>query len=538
MHATASETGKRVSLERARELVVANVAVTGFERVPAEEAFGRITAECVLARLASPYHRVAAMDGIAVRAADTLAAADGKTVLLAVHDTAEPPLPGDTCCRVVDTGSALPQWADAVVRIEDTLATPSGYEVRACVAPGRDVRAAGEDFAAGALLLGPGRLVRAADVGAMLATGVCEVCVRRRPRVRVLATGGEVIEPLRDDEVPLPGQVIEFNSRVLAGSATEWGSTVEYCGRVQDTEEELARRIREESRLAEVLCVIAGSSAGRKDVTISALAACGEILFRGVDVAPGRPTACARVGETLVLAVPGYPVSAIVAYRELLRPALDAALARAHASPRRVLARVARDTASRLGVEEILRVCLTASRRGELVAATLPRGAGAIGSVTQAHGLLRIGPTCEGIAAGSTVEIELLESDFDARDAIVVASGPDAMAAALEQAAAARTPPLRFSYLGRPPRDAIAALGSAEAHLAILGGAEPLPRIDVRPVVYRILASDGSTAGTIVLSEDFAACTHGASVRSTLERADFAGALGHVLGRAVAIAPD
>lgn len=512
------DSAKRVSLAQARDLLVRNMPALGVETIPVEEAAGRVIARPTFARLASPHYRAAAMDGIAVRAADTLPAADGTVVSLSLFDGEGAP-PEHAVCRVVDTGNPLPEWADAVVRIEDARRTAGGYEVSSAVPPRRDIRAIGEDIAAGAMLLGPGRIVRAADVGAMLGTGVATVVVRRRPRIGVLATGGEVIEPLGADATPRPGQVIEFNSRMLAVYGAEWGAEVEYAGRVTDTAAELAARMRAELEGRDVLCVVAGSSAGRKDVTIEALQTCGELLFRGVDIAPGRPTTAARVADKIVLAVPGYPVSAVVAYRELLKPALDAATGRVASTPRVVRAIVRRDQPSRLGVEELVRVCL-AFAGDDLIAAALPRGAGSIGTLVQAHGLLRIGPTCEGIAAGSSVDVELLDAAFDARSGLVVGGAGDSVSAALEAAMAETGGPLAVSYLGRADHDALAAVTIGEAHIALVRDA---PASSAAPgrVVYALVSAQACTNATLVLSQSLAASPLGARVRAAVESRNF-----------------
>ena len=509
----ADESTQRVPLAKARELLIACMPEMGIESVSVEAALGRVIAEPVFARLPSPHYRASAMDGIALRAADTLRTADGATIVLPVFDGPGAPGP-EAACRVVDTGSPIPDWADAVVRIEDVRARPDGYEVRAPVAPGRDIRAIGEDVAAGALLIGVGRTVRAVDVGGLLATGVARVAVRKQPRITVLATGAEVIEPLAEDDIPRPGQVIEFNSRVLASYACEWGALVRYAGRVQDDAGELAARMQRELALCDVLCVIAGSSAGRKDVTITALEACGELLFRGIEVAPGRPAAGARAGNKVVLAVPGYPVSAVVAYRELLKPAIAAALRRVPAPRRSVRAVVRRDLSSRLGVEEIIRVCLAFAADG-LVVAPLARSAGSIGTLVQAHGLLRIGPTCEGIAANSVVDVELLDDAFDPQEALVVGGSGNRVTAALETALAAHRSPVYVSYLGRAERDASAAVASGEAHLAFLTGSTAGQMRNVG-VAYTLRNENGNERAIIVLSSALCSSPLGTRVHTAL----------------------
>jgi putative molybdopterin biosynthesis protein len=283
----------------------------------------------------------------------------------------------------------------------------------------------------------------------------------------VVATGAEVIEPVEDGKSPAPGKVIEFNSRVLAAQAREWGADVAYLGRCDDDAASLANRLRGEIARHEMLCVIAGSSAGRKDITVEALRSCGEIVFHGVDVVPGRPAALACVDGKPVLAVPGYPVSAFVVYCELLRPAIDAALGRAPFAPRVVEADVRSHVPSRLGVEELVRVCL-AFEGDTLVAAALPRGASMIGALVRAHGIVRIGPTTEGVAAGARTDVELFDAGFDPAACIVAGGRPDSLTAALAEALASGGTAIEIAHLGRAPHDAHAALELGEAHLVVI----------------------------------------------------------------------
>jgi len=459
--------GRELDLRAARTALLALARPTGSERVASEAALGRIVAEPVFARIAAPHYRGSAMDGIAVDSRSTRDATAAAPIVLRevppgtvpnAHAHADPRI-----CVVVDTGSPLPAWADAVVRNESTRRTDGGFEIVQPVAPGRDVRAIGEDVAAGAPLLPRGHRVRPFDVGALLGTGVADVAVRRKPTVAVLATGGEIVEP---GGTPAPGQIIEYNSRMLVGFVCEAGGEATYLGRSSDDAEALAERVREAAARFDLVCVIAGSSHGRKDVTLAALASCGNVLFRGIGMVPGRPTGLAVVASTPVLAIPGYPVSAAIAYRELLGPFLTAALTTPPPQPERARAVVRRDTPSRLGVEEMLRVCLAADG-GELVVAPLPRGAGSVTTLVRADGILRIPATSEGIAKDDSVEVELLRPRAEIGRTIVVAGAPHALFAELEDAARSTGSFVRFAYLGLADLDAVAALAAGEAHCAL-----------------------------------------------------------------------
>jgi putative molybdopterin biosynthesis protein len=470
---------RELDLGAARATLLALARPTHVERVESEAALGRIVAEPVFARIAAPHYRGSAMDGIAVDSRSTRGATPTSPVVLAevapgaalpAHAHADARL----CC-VVDTGSPLPDWADAVVRNESTRRSAAGFEIRQPVAPGRDVRAIGEDVVAGAPLLPCGHRVRPFDIGALLATAVADVAVRCRPSVGVVATGGEIVEP---GGTPSPGQIIEYNSRMLAGFVHEAGGEMTYLGRTHDDALVLAERIREAAARFDLVCVIAGSSHGRKDFTLEALASCGEILFRGIGMVPGRPTALAVVADKPVVAIPGYPVSAAIAYRELVGPFLAAALATPLPQPERVKATVRRDTPSRLGVEEMLRVCL-ATDAGELIVAPLPRGAGSVTTLVRADGILRIPASSEGIPAGATVAVELLRPRTEIGSTIVVGGDPHPLFAELEEASRSSGAFVRLAYLGLSDLDATSALAAGESHCSLFRDVEScgMPRV-------------------------------------------------------------
>ncbi|MFN2375850.1 MAG: molybdopterin-binding protein [Candidatus Binatia bacterium] len=480
---SASSYLQRKPLPEARALLLAGVRPVEDEEIAVDDAAGRIAAETLTARHPSPHYRASAMDGIAVRAADTWAAADAP-VLLATLATGSAAA-AERCCAPVDTGSLLPEWADAVVRIENTTPAEGGYRIRAVVPPGTDVRREGEDIEAGAALVRSGTRLSPWDLGALLATGTTRLRVRRRPRIGILATGGEVVDPValvESGRSAGAGQVIEYNTRMIAALVSEWGATPHRLGIVADDEQSLAAAVADAASRFDVACVIAGSSAGRKDFTIAVLSSLGEVFVHGVDMAPGRPVALARVprgpSATAVLAIPGYPVSAIVVCERLLRPLVAALLGTTEPPVATMRARLARKIPSRLGMEEFRRVCLVRQADGSHVVAPLPAGAGSISSVAGAHAWLRIPSTAEGIDAGAVVEVELMVVREDVDSALVLAGSPCAASAALEEERRRHDPRARCCHLRLAAGDAVAALRRGEAHAAIVSAEEAAAHAD------------------------------------------------------------
>ena len=375
--------------------------------VPIAEAAGFVTAAPVWATRSSPPFDSAGMDGIAVRAADTLGASETTPVLLE---------PGDY--DVVDTGDPMPPGRDAVVMREHVHYDAARAELRAALPPYQPVRSIGEEVSAGELLLPEGHRLRAVDLAAAAAAGTTQVSVRRRPVVLILPTGDEV-RPIGTE--PGPGEILDTNSLMLAAQATEAGCEAQCLPVEPDDPERIAAVVAAAAPRCDLLIVIAGSSAGRDDYTARVLAAVGTVAVHGVAVRPGHPVVLGVVGRTPVLGAPGYPVSAALTFDIFAEPLL-AGLSGAPPRQRpRTRARLARKLASPLGMDDWVRVRLGVVG-GTMVATPLPRGAGVLTSLVRADGLLVVPAGLEGHHAGSTVSVELLRG-LDEISGTIVAIG-------------------------------------------------------------------------------------------------------------------
>ncbi len=370
-----------------------------------EQALGRVTAAPVWALRSSPAFDAAAMDGIALRAADTFGA------------TETAPRRIDRFV-LVDTGDALPEECDAVVMREQLHWEDGVPEVRAAAAPWQHVRTIGEDVSATELLLPEGHRLRAVDLAAAAAAGHTRLSVRRAPHVVVIPTGDE-LRPLGSD--PAPGELLDTNSLMLVGQAREAGCTAESLAIVPDDPGLIGAALRGAVEGADLVILIAGSSAGRDDYTAAVVAEAGTLLVHGVAVKPGHPVVLGAVDGTAVLGAPGYPVSAALTFDIFARPLLAALEGAAPVDRPRAPARLARRVASSLGVDDWIRVRL-GRVGGGLVAAPLPRGAGVLTSLVRADGLLVVPAALEGHDAGAEVEVRLLR-DLDAVERTIVAIG-------------------------------------------------------------------------------------------------------------------
>jgi molybdopterin molybdotransferase/putative molybdopterin biosynthesis protein len=363
-------------------------------RLGLHEAVGRVTAEPVWATRSSPSFDASAMDGIAVRAEQTVGASESTPVFLE-HDA----------YVVLDTGDPVPDGFDAVVMREHVHHDDAGRaELRAAVAPYQHVRSIGEDVSAGELLLPTGHRLRAVDVAAAAAAGATDVLVHRAPVVAVLPTGDE-IRPVGTD--PAPGVILDTNSLMLVAQAEAIGAAAWRGEIVRDEPDAIAAAVRDAAARADLVIVVAGSSAGRDDHTAAVVERLGALAVHGVAVRPGHPVVLGAVDATPVLGAPGYPVSAALTFDIFAAPLLASLEGATPAERPRAGARLARKLASSMGMDDWVRVRL-GRVGGDLVATPLPRGAGVLTSLVRADGLLVVPAGLEGHHAGEHVDVALL----------------------------------------------------------------------------------------------------------------------------------
>jgi molybdopterin molybdotransferase len=394
-----------IELEAARARVLAAVPEPlAAEPVPLPRALGRVLAEDVVAADDVPGFDNSAMDGFAVRAADTAGAPVDLPLAgesRAGHPAAAPLPPG--AAIAISTGAMLPEGADAVVRVEDTVPGDGAVEVRVAVEAGRDLRRAGDDVRAGATVLRAGARLRPAELGVLASVGVAEASCTRRPRVAVLTTGDELVGP---GEARGPGAVRDTNGVSIAGLVLEAGAEVAFAARVADEPEATATALREGLR-ADVVVACGGVSVGTHDHVKPALEELDvEPAFWGVALRPGKPTWFGTRGDTLVFGLPGNPVSALVTFHLFVRPAL-LALAGAE-RPRTAWAVMDEPYAKAPGRAHAVRCVLEARDDGWHVRPTGPQGSHVLTSMLGAGALALLPADSGDVAAGERVEIEFL----------------------------------------------------------------------------------------------------------------------------------
>jgi putative molybdopterin biosynthesis protein len=381
------------------------------EDVPVAQALGRVTARPIWAHVSSPAYHASAMDGYAVRAEDTITANDTHPLQLEL----------DTQAQYVDTGDPLPGWADAVIMIENVQpigTTPNGathIEIRAPIAPWTAVRPLGEDMVATELVLPANHTLRPVDLGALAGSGHAAVNVRRKPRVAVIPTGTELItvEQAHQSGVK-PGDIIEYNSIVLAAQVEQWGGAATRYPIVIDDFAQIKAAVADAASKHDLILINAGSSAGSEDFTARVVQELGTLLVHGIAVRPGHPvilglikSATSNQPSTIpIVGVPGYPVSAALTGEIFVEPLLARWLGLPGHQKPTLRGNITRKLLSPMGEDEWVRV--TTGKVGDrIVAAPLSRGAGVITSLVRADGIVRIPRFSEGVDTGADVTIEL-----------------------------------------------------------------------------------------------------------------------------------
>jgi len=410
---------KMTPLDRARDLFFekfSDYRITQSETVSVPDAVGRILAEPVFARASSPGYHAAAMDGVAVMAQNTYGAAEGRPKQLSIGKDA----------FYVNTGHRIPGGCDAVIMIEQVNRQGEDLiEIEAPAFPWQHIRKMGEDIVATQLLFPQNHLVTPYCVGALISGGIFHVPVHRRPLVTIVPTGKEIVDPDHPPEALEPGQIFDSNSHMLGKMAEAAGGRYERIAPIPDDLGLIKATIEKAvGGDTDMVLIVGGSSAGSEDCTKQAVSDLGEIWVHGVTMMPGKPVLLGQVMGKPIVGIPGYPVSAALAFEQFAAPLLCRMLGMPDPHRSIVTAHPTRKIASRLGLEEFVRVKL-GKVEDRIVASPLPRGAGTITSLTQADGIIRIPANSEGIPGNSPVATELLRSPSAIQNTIVAVGSHD-----------------------------------------------------------------------------------------------------------------
>jgi len=451
---------KKKSLEEAKKVAseIANLIHLGTEVTPVIHSQGRITAEPIFARISSPPFHCAAMDGIAAKAENTFGATEESPRSLRINKEA----------FFVNTGNPIPQGTDSVIMIEDVhILDSERVEIREAAYPWQHVRTVGEDILATEMVFPENHRITPYDLGALLACGYQDVKVWKKPRVLIIPTGSELIDPEQTDLNSLQNisGVIESNSYVLSGLVLEDGGIPIRHSIVRDDPLKIREALLSIDQGVDLILIIAGSSAGSEDYTRSTIEASGEVLIHGISMMPGKPTLIGRFKNLPIVGIPGYPVSAIMAYEELVRPILCQSLHVMTAERPKIKTFPTRKVPSRLGTEEFLRVKI--GKVGERFFATpLPRGSGMVTSLTQADGIIRIPALSEGLNDNEATEVELLKPLDEITNTVVMVGSHDLTLDLLANLLGKYYPPIFLSSHSVGSLGGILAIKDGNCHMA------------------------------------------------------------------------
>jgi putative molybdopterin biosynthesis protein len=464
--------------------------VLGVETIPLDEnALGRVTAEPVWAKISSPHYHASAMDGFAVRAVTTNGALPSKPLTLQIGPEA----------AYVDTGDPLPEWANAVIPIENVesldeagnittdIRNPLSIRIRASVAPWSHVRPLGEDIVATQLVLPAGHILKPADLGAIAASGHQEIKAARRPKVAILPTGTELV-PIGSQLKA--GDILEYNSLVLAAQIKSLGGEASRFPITKDDFDLICERVLEAAQTHDLVLLNAGSSAGAEDFSAKVVQKLGTLLVHGVAVRPGHPVILGminrqskvenQISESLtpdtpalsnvegshripIVGVPGYPVSAALTIDIFVEPIIAQWLGRRPQELPIETATLTRKIVSPPGDDDYVRVAV--GKVGEkLLAAPLSRGAGVITSLVQADGLALIPRGTQGLDAGEQVQVHLYRSKAEIERTIFCIGSHDLTLDLISQFLAEHDRRLASANVGS--QGGLVALRRGEAHLA------------------------------------------------------------------------
>ena len=411
------------------------------EPCPLAMLSGRVLADDVRAAVDTPPFDRSVVDGFAVRAADLAGASQSAPLRLRLnaetitcgHDPALPVLPGTA--TPIATGGPMPRGADAVVMIEHT--DPEGGDailVGRAVTPGQNLAYAGSDIARGQVLLYAGTLITAREIGMLAAVGLAEVPVWRRPRIAVLSTGNELVEPGQ----PLaPAQIYDSNGPIIAAAIEENGGEALRLGIVPDDEAQLEAALRAAFAQADAIFLSGGTSKGAGDLTYRLVGRLGApgIIAHGVALKPGKPLCLAVCDGKPVVVLPGFPTSAMFTFHDIVAPVLRAMAGLPPREDAQVQARVPARMPSELGRTEFAMVALAEDGDG-LVAHPVGKGSGAVTAFSQADGFLTIEADADSLGAGARVPVTLFSARIRIPDLVIIGShctGLDALVGTLRR---------------------------------------------------------------------------------------------------------
>ncbi len=392
---------KVVPLEKALEVINSFPLEPKVEKVPIENALGRVLADDVVSPIDVPPFDRATVDGYAVRAEDTFMASESEPVRLRVvgeinaGDTPDIELkPGESV--YISTGAPLPKGADAVIQFEDVDREGDEVIIYKPAYPSLGVMKAGADIPKGKFLLRRGTRLTFKETALLSAVGIAEVSVFRKPKVAVISTGNEIVPP---GEELRPGQIYDINGRAITDAVRELGGEAVFLGIARDDRESLKALIEKGVECCDVVILSGGASGGIRDLTSSIIEELGEVKIHGIAIQPGKPTIIGLIDGKPVFGLPGYPTSCLTNFTLLVAPLLRRLIGR-ESEVRKVKKRLVHKVFSVKGRRQFLPVRIEGEK-----AVPILKGSGAVTSFIDADGFIEVPENVEIVEAGEEVEV-------------------------------------------------------------------------------------------------------------------------------------
>lgn len=383
-----------------------------YEELSTEECNGRVTSEPIYSLISSPFYNCSAMDGIALKAENTIGASEKNHI----------ELKEDEDYIVVDTGDPIPQKYDSVIMVEDLIKTDDkSVKIYKSAVPWQNIRPLGEDIVQNSLIIPSNHKIRPVDIGAMLAGGVNKVKVYKRPVVGIIPTGTELVEPGSELRI---GDIIDFNSRVFSAQVEDFGGLAKRYPIVKDDYNLIKSTVMRAAEECDIILINAGSSAGREDFTYEVINEVGEVFIHGVAIKPGKPVIMGQVQQKPIVGIPGYPVSAYFVMENIVKELIQKYIGFGQKKLKVERAVLSRRVMSSLKYHEFVRMKL-GYVGDKLIATPLTRGAGATMSLVRADGILEVDQSIEGIEAGTEIDVKLLKDKEDIKNTIVCIGSHD-----------------------------------------------------------------------------------------------------------------
>ncbi|WP_350343324.1 molybdopterin biosynthesis protein [Proteinivorax tanatarense] len=418
------------------------------DKIEPEDSLGRVCADNVYATRSVPHYVSSAMDGYAVKAEETVGANVDKPVELKF----------DKQAVYVDTGDAVPDGFDAVIKIEDVNKLQDGIEIIGAAFKGQHIRPIGEDIVAHELLLPKGKTIEPMDVAVMVASGTKKVLVTSEIKVAIIPTGDEIVSHKNNPQI---GEIVDSNSHLFAALLKKWGANPVVYPIVKDDFKALKETVKDAAAKCHMVLLNAGSSAGKDDYSSEVINTLGEVYYHGVAIKPGKPTILGKAFDKPIIGVPGYPVSGFIVMEKIIKEIYHSLMEITSVPSITLKARLTKPAVSDLKHKEFIRVKV-GKVKGKVVATPLGRGSALMNTIVHGDGLLTVPSNSEGHRAGEDVEIELFKQ-LDLEKTIMAVGSHDLC---LDLIAKGVTPKYSLNSAHVGSLGGIMAIKKGQAHMA------------------------------------------------------------------------